>query len=148
MKSLSVKQPWCELIASGRKTLEIRTWKTNYRGPLLICASSQPNRDALARFERQGAEVPGGFSALGVAICIVELVDCRPPRVDAHGKDEADASCYIDFDAWCWVLKNPRRVEPVPIKGRLNIYEVDDALVRFLPVASAASTRASIASEV
>jgi len=31
MKTLTVRQPWANLIASGRKTIETRTWSTNYR---------------------------------------------------------------------------------------------------------------------
>lgn len=38
MKALSVKQPWAALIASGEKPYEVRTWRTDYRGPLVICA--------------------------------------------------------------------------------------------------------------
>ena len=34
MKALSIRQPWAELIMQGRKTLELRTWRTNYRGAL------------------------------------------------------------------------------------------------------------------
>jgi len=39
MKALSVKQPWANKIASGEKTIEVRTWYTHYRGPLLIVLS-------------------------------------------------------------------------------------------------------------
>jgi len=39
MKTLSVRQPWATLICSGIKTVENRTWKTDYRGKLLIHAS-------------------------------------------------------------------------------------------------------------
>jgi len=38
MHALSVKQSFASLIARGRKTKETRTWKTKYRGDLLICA--------------------------------------------------------------------------------------------------------------
>ena len=34
MKALSIRQPWAELILQGRKTIELRTWKTSYRGLL------------------------------------------------------------------------------------------------------------------
>ena len=34
--ALSIRQPWAELILSGRKTLELRTWITDYRGPLWL----------------------------------------------------------------------------------------------------------------
>jgi hypothetical protein len=36
---LSVKQPYATLICAGIKTVENRTWKTDYRGKLLIHAS-------------------------------------------------------------------------------------------------------------
>lgn len=50
MKVLSVKQPWAEFIASGRKTVETRTWRTKYRGPLLICADKTIDKEAHERF--------------------------------------------------------------------------------------------------
>ena len=42
MKALSVKQPWANMIASGEKTIETRTWMTSYRGQVLIVSSKQP----------------------------------------------------------------------------------------------------------
>jgi hypothetical protein len=38
-KVLSVQQPYATLICAGVKTVENRTWKTDYRGKLLIHAS-------------------------------------------------------------------------------------------------------------
>ncbi len=46
MKTLSVKQPWSTLICTGIKDVENRTWRTEYRGPLLIHASAQEDRGA------------------------------------------------------------------------------------------------------
>jgi hypothetical protein len=42
MKTLSIKQPFAELICRGIKTIENRSWDTKYRGKLLIHASSRP----------------------------------------------------------------------------------------------------------
>ena len=39
VKTLSVRQPYAALICAGVKTVENRTWKTDYRGRLLIHAS-------------------------------------------------------------------------------------------------------------
>ena len=39
MKAISIHQPWASLIAFGEKRFETRSWKTDYRGPLLIHAS-------------------------------------------------------------------------------------------------------------
>jgi hypothetical protein len=38
-KVLSIKQPYASFICTGIKTVENRTWKTDYRGKLLIHAS-------------------------------------------------------------------------------------------------------------
>ena len=69
MKGLSVRQPHAERIASGIKTLEIRSRPTKHRGPLLICASKALPPPGDRRFR----DLPRG-----VAICTVEVVGCRP----------------------------------------------------------------------
>ena len=38
MKVLTIKQPWAELIINGHKCYEFRSWKTKYRGKILIHA--------------------------------------------------------------------------------------------------------------
>ncbi len=38
MKAITLYQPWASLIMDGRKTIETRSWKTNYRGLLAIHA--------------------------------------------------------------------------------------------------------------
>lgn len=39
MKALTLYQPWASLIACGVKTIETRSWATNYRGPIAIHAA-------------------------------------------------------------------------------------------------------------
>jgi hypothetical protein len=41
--ALSIKQPWAALIVAGKKTIEVRTWKTTFRGPVLIHAGRVPD---------------------------------------------------------------------------------------------------------
>jgi len=38
MKCLSVCQPYANLIVSGKKTIELRNWNTNFRGEFLVHA--------------------------------------------------------------------------------------------------------------
>lgn len=38
MKALTIKEPWATLIIEGYKEYEFRSWKTNYRGKILIHA--------------------------------------------------------------------------------------------------------------
>jgi len=46
LKTLSVKQPWAALLCAGVKDVENRSWKTGYRGTLLIHANAQEDRHA------------------------------------------------------------------------------------------------------
>jgi len=36
MKAITLYQPWATLVALGKKKIETRSWKTDYRGPLAI----------------------------------------------------------------------------------------------------------------
>jgi hypothetical protein len=45
---LSIRQPWASYIVSGHKSIELRTWATDYRGWLWIHASKQIDREALS----------------------------------------------------------------------------------------------------
>lgn len=103
MKALSVKQPWANMIASGEKTIELRIWETDYRGPLLICSSKRPY-----------------IEPAGCAIAIVDLVDCRR----ATKADEEKACSIIWTTDYAWVLDNVRRIIPFKVKGELNLFDV------------------------
>lgn len=41
MKAITVIQPWATLLATGKKHIETRSWKTNYRGEILIHAGKK-----------------------------------------------------------------------------------------------------------
>jgi hypothetical protein len=115
VRVLSVKQPWASLIASGRKSIELRSWSTKYRGPVLILAGSGVWR---------GTEHPIG--PRGVALCVVDLVDVRAVNVG-----DGEAACIVpseDF-GFAWVLANPRSVRQVPAKGRLGLYAPSSELL-------------------
>jgi hypothetical protein len=43
LKALSIRQPYAEWIASKKKKFEVRSWRTHYRGQLVICSSQRPD---------------------------------------------------------------------------------------------------------
>jgi len=45
-KCLSLRQPYAELVVSGRKTIELRKWNTRFRGEFLIHVSKAINKEA------------------------------------------------------------------------------------------------------
>ena len=104
MKAISIKQPWANLIASGKKTIETREWATLYRGQVLLVSSKVPK-----------------IEPAGCAVAVANLVDCRVMTK----ADEVAAQCSIYPNAFAWVLQNVRAIEPFPVKGQLGLYEVD-----------------------
>lgn len=116
MKALSLRQPYASFIAVGRKTIETRTWQTNYRGPLLIVSSKG----------KIYKDVPhsGLFNLkleFGKALATVELIDCRPMKVE----DGWAAMCSWMPGLYAWVLSNIKKIDPFPVKGQLKLFEVD-----------------------
>ena len=104
-KAISLKQPWANLVASGKKTIETRKWSTNYRGDLVICSSQNPK-----------------IEPYGKALCIVELYDVKP----IEKKNEKKAFIKLYPKAHAWFLRNLRPINPpVPIKGSLGIFNLE-----------------------
>lgn len=138
MKTITIKQPWASLIIEGIKDVENRTWKTNFRGRVLVHASARP---ANIKYEIEGQasikEIQM-FSALGRAEeddlfgCIigsVEIVDC----VINHPSIWAEKTTYAYLGKltvecqppiYNFVLANPIKFpEPIPMKGKLSFWE-------------------------
>ncbi len=88
MKALTLDSAWAMEVFEGKKTVECRTWKTDYRGDLLICSNSK----------RRVGCIPGH------ALIVAELVDIVPfteEHLAAAGMDEMpDKPCYA------WILDN------------------------------------------
>lgn len=113
MKALSLRQPWASLIADGRKTIETRTWRTRYRGPLAIHASLRPY-----------ADLPTG----GI-VAVAWLYDCRP----MEAADEEDACISLYEGAYAWLLTNVEPVALISCKGMLGLWTPPDGVARLLP---------------
>lgn len=124
MKALTLKQPHASRVADRSKPLEIRGWATKHRGPMLICAGGNVDWEAE---EREGKAIDPSLPR-GVALCVVELVDCRPMRFE----DEAAARCPWRPGLKAWVLQNVRAVKPFRVKGQLGTFDVPDHLIEYM----------------
>ena len=71
MKVLTVKEPWASLIINGYKMYEFRSWKTKYRGKILIHAGMTLEKDMAERFSSYNLNYYKG-EIIGEAT----LVDC------------------------------------------------------------------------
>jgi activating signal cointegrator 1 len=120
MKVLSIKQPWADLIADGIKTIEVRSWTTHYRGPLLVVSTARAERNEYAQLWPEPERERNS-----IAVCVVELVDVRPGRPsDKRAAGGFDPSGYFS-----WVLANPRKVRPIAWKGALGLRDVEPRVV-------------------
>ncbi|MDY4280845.1 MAG: ASCH domain-containing protein [[Pasteurella] mairii] len=132
MKALSLRQPWAYLVASGEKTIEVRSWRTDYRGKLLIC-SSQSEKNYFFEVAEDFVEEFGNVLLMpyGVSFCMVDLVDVRTlteaDREGAFLEDDFDIS-----NQYAWVLENPVPVRFEKVFGKLRLFEVDDE--KIIPV--------------
>ena len=121
-KALSVHQPYADLLTcvvfrdkSGQyhadKTIEVQSRNTNYRGDLLVCASAKP-------------ELPGRVA--GATCGFVELYDVK--RVEDFTPEDWAATCIPEKDrprtGYGWMMRNPRRVVEMPMKGQLGVYNL------------------------
>ena len=71
MKVITIKQPFATLIAEGLKEYEFRTWKTKYRGEILIHAGKNIDKEAMERYKHLDLEYPAGC-----IIAKVKITDC------------------------------------------------------------------------
>lgn len=123
MKAISIKQPFASLVAAGHKTIECRSWRTAYRGQLLICSSK-------GDYEiNDGMIAPGGM-ALGV----VDLVDvCRMTKADLEPSFIPDEWFEDAMKGYAWHVKKLYEIKPFAIRGKLNLFEVDEKQLIKLP---------------
>jgi hypothetical protein len=121
MKILVVRQPWAWLIVHGYKDIENRSWRTHYRGPLLIqAAACEPSDEALAAARRRRVKLPAQFDTGGI-VGMVKVVDCV----------EASRSKWFEGPLG-WVLADACPLPFVFHKGRLGLFEADKRLLRRL----------------
>lgn len=127
MKVITIKQPFASLIASGQKEYEFRTWKTSYRGEILIHAGKSADKEAMNRFSSFDLDCP-----LGCIIAKATLTDCIP--IDEEVKEELrakNAPVYWgitsdpDWKGYGFKLENIQRIEPISVNGSLGLWEYD-----------------------
>lgn len=124
MKALSIRQPWAELIVQGRKTIELRTWQTSYRGRIAIHASQTVREEACIAYGLDPARVVRG--ALVGAVELVDILTLDEAAWEALRDQHLSLS---DFPGpmFGWRLEAPQRLpQPIPIRGRMNLFNVPD----------------------
>ncbi len=119
MKTLSLKQPWAELILQGRKKIELRKWNTNFRGEFFIHASKIPDEKAMKKF---------GFNNLpcGFIVGKAKLVNVKKYVDDETFKGDNDFHLADNsFGDYGFVLECVKRIKKITVKGNLGFWNFD-----------------------
>ena len=117
MKAISIKNPYAHWIMCGEKEYEFRSWKTDYRGDLLICSSANPKIiDTIS----------------GYALCVVRLNDVIEITTENYRKYGLGRGDLVGGKLYAWQLTDVRAIKPFPVKGKLNFYYVDDELIEII----------------
>ena len=130
MKDLTIKEPWATLIVDGYKKYEFRSWKTNYRGKILIHAGMSLESDTLKRFKNYNLTCSKG-AIIGEA----DLVDCI--KVDEEFINELrkiDSVVYAlsnHSENYAWKLENVIKYDnPIYVKGKLGLWNYDTSCLQ------------------
>ncbi|HEY7326984.1 MAG TPA: hypothetical protein VH592_05065 [Gemmataceae bacterium] len=117
MKCISIARPWAWAILAGLANVAYRCHGTDYRGDLLIYASSNA-----ARWDREQRAQYGAD-----AHSWEEL-----PQAMVVGMVELWACAWGKYSAWVWGLCNPQFIEPVLARPGKGLYELDIRRIRVL----------------
>ncbi|MDE1868619.1 MAG: ASCH domain-containing protein [Candidatus Micrarchaeota archaeon] len=124
MKCLSLKQPFAELVVSGRKTIELRTWNTKFRGAFLVHASGNTNVEACKMLGMDPDRLPRRAVVGKATIYGVKKYTGRDEFV--ADKDMHMATDEYSDAKYGFLLKDAVRFEKtIPMPGKLGFFDVD-----------------------
>jgi uncharacterized protein (UPF0264 family) len=133
--ALSLKQPWAALLVHGRKTVEVRSWRTRRRGRVLIHAAQVPD-ERPGVWERVPPELLPAAQQKGGVVGAADLVAIRAYR--SREAFCADRALHLNEPDWFrppllygFTFANPAVLPFRPCPGQTRFFTISegDALV-------------------
>ena len=125
MKVLTLREPWASLIGDGIKTIETRSWPTNYRGELYIHAGKHQisSKDRTSEF----LELLSRPLNYGHIFAKCKLIDCiyiDEKFAEKVKNDNLKNYLCGDFSVgrYAWILSEVTYIDAIPAKGHLGIW--------------------------
>lgn len=126
MKAISIRQPWAQLILSGKKKIDLRSWSTEYRGPLIVHASKTIEEEACLRFNLQPSALPKGVLLGWVMLDKIERLD--PETYKTQEQLHLSSNPYSS-PIYGWFFSKPQLFDqPRPYTGRIRFFDVPDEI--------------------
>ena len=132
MKALSIRQPWASLIITGKKTIEIRTWRPRrleLPQGIFIHAGKKFDGDILREFGMT-QDLPRGV-ILGEALMTDILkYDTRDKWLEDLDRHKNRPNRFQDGLYGFVLIDQTEYVKPIPWKGRLGFFDIDTTVLR------------------
>lgn len=137
MKTITAWQPWATLLATGKKHNETRSWKTSYRGEILIHAAKADHSGILMHIPLneleyfQEAGVTNEKLPTGVIIGKAKLVDCFQIDEAYRRKLQKENPAELAFGdytigRYAWVMADQVLFDKqIPAKGKQGLWNWD-----------------------
>lgn len=126
MKVLTIKEPWATLIIEGYKLYEFRSWKTNYRGKILIHSGLSLDKGFIERFKEYNLNYNCGY-IIGEA----EITDCI--LIDEKFNKQLIENNTLVYgnsnhiEQYAWKVENIKKYDnPIPCKGKLGLWNYEE----------------------
>lgn len=125
MKVLTLRQPWATLVAEGIKKYEFRSWKTKYRGKVLIHAGVGIDKEDMKKYKNLDLEFPSRR-----IIAVVEIEDCLELDEELNKKIIAEKNIAYGNKTrtgYAWKLSNVKKINyDKEINGQLGLWNYND----------------------
>lgn len=130
MKAITIKQPFASLIIEGYKEYEFRTWRTKFRGDILIHAGKGVDKKAMEKYKHLVSDCPSGC-ILG----IVKITDCI--KIDDEAREMLKDNIVYDnvvnnkdWDGFGFKIESIRKVENTPANGKLSLWDFEGEIIK------------------
>lgn len=127
LKVITIKEPFATLIKEGLKEYEFRTWKTNYRGEILIHAGKGIDKKAMKKYEHLNLKYQSGCIIAKAKITDCVFID-DDMRKKLKQKNPLVYSSIIKHKEWVgygFKLEDVESIDPIKINGRLSLWDYD-----------------------
>lgn len=139
VKAITVWQPWATLLATGQKHNETRSWKTIYRGEILIHAAKTDHSGILLHIpmeELKHLQDAGVVNKLptGAIIGKANLVDCFQIDEAYRRKLQRENPAELAFGdytigRYAWVMADAILFnKPIPAKGKQGLWNWEEGI--------------------
>ena len=112
LKCLSVSQPFADLIISGKKTIELRKWNTNFRGEFLVHAPIKIRREDCKELKIKKKLVTGAIVGKAELYDVKKYNSLKEIKMD---QKHHHATKDLKNKRYGFILKNARSFRiPIP----------------------------------